>query len=106
VQDRAVLSPARVQLCVDALAQELHNQVEFGFAQDRLDRADDPGLCADLNSLADFERPLARQATGRDYFIAAAQLVAIGEAGHQRPSTVRLNSDFDAKRRNAGEVGS
>ena len=38
----AVLGPARVQLCVDALAQELHDQVEFGLAQDRLDRTDDP----------------------------------------------------------------
>ena len=39
-----MLSPARVQLCVDALAQELHNQAEFGLAQDRLDRTDDPEL--------------------------------------------------------------
>jgi len=101
----AVLGPARVQLCVDALAQELHDQVEFGLAQNRLDRTDDPELCADPYSLADFKRPPARQATGRDHFIAAAQLIATGEAGHQRPATIRLNSDFDAKRRRCGRVG-
>ena len=54
--------------------------MEFGLAQDWLNRTDDPKLRADLDSLADFERPLACQATGRDHFIAAAQLIAIGKA--------------------------
>lgn len=95
-----MLGFARVQLCVDALAQELHDQVEFGLAQDRLDRTDDPELCADLYSLADFERPLARQATGRSRSLhRRGGTHSDTRSRPSGPSTIRLNSDFDAKRR-------
>jgi len=56
---------------------ELHDQPEFMFAQQRVERTDDPDVAADRDSLPHRERFLAAQVPGRDNLIAAAQLVTV-----------------------------
>jgi hypothetical protein len=67
---------------------EQRDQVEFGLAEYGLDRTNNPLVRAELDSLADIldsladiDGALARHVTGRDHFVAAAQLIAVREAG-------------------------
>jgi hypothetical protein len=68
---------------LDAFARELDDKPQLLLPEQRLDRAHDPHLAADLQALADLQRPLALQMAGCDHLIAAAQLVAIRD----RPQT-------------------
>ena len=67
------------------IAHELHNKTQLVFAQQRLDHAHNPLLAAGFQPLADLERFLAAQMTGRGHLLAAPQLIAIVDPGH-RPS--------------------
>ena len=73
------------QLGIDAISEELYRHVKFLLTQYRLDRTNDTEPPADRDPFPDLERPLTRQAAGRDHLLAAAQLIAIRKARHRRP---------------------
>ncbi len=68
---------------LDTIANELHNEAQLSLTQQRLDRADGSQLAADLQPVADRERLLSAQMTGRDHLVAAPQLIAIVHPGHR-----------------------
>ena len=61
----------------------LQDETQLGFPQQRLDRADDRWLAADLESISDFQRLLAAEVSGREHLLAAAELVAIVDPSHR-----------------------
>ena len=65
------------------IAQKLQDETQLGFPQQRLDRADDRWLAADLESISDFQRLLAAEVSGREHLLAAAELVAIVDPSHR-----------------------
>src|SRR5439155_19883355 len=83
---RSTVQP-RIQLLVGfgAISEELYRHVQFLLTQYRLDRTNDTEPPADRDPFPDLERPLTRQAAGRDHLLAAAQLIAVRKARHRRP---------------------
>jgi hypothetical protein len=65
------------------IPHQLHNEAHLSFPEQRLDYADDPGLAADLDSIADLERLLAAEVAGRDHLVAAANLIAVVDPSHR-----------------------
>ena len=70
----------------------MYDQSHFVVAQQRLDGADDPDQSADHDPLADLERLLAAEVTGRRELVAATRLIAIGEGGDSREVVARASS--------------
>ena len=68
---------------VDPARCELNDEAEFAGADLRFDRADDAFQFPDRGSVADLERCLAREVSGRDDFLAASKLVPIGDGWHR-----------------------
>jgi hypothetical protein len=64
--------------------------VQLGFTEQRLDRAHDRVLAADLDSIADLERLLAAEVAGRDHLVGAAELIAIVDPSQRRPGRYAL----------------
>jgi hypothetical protein len=55
-----------------AIPQKPQDEVQLGLAWQRLDRAHDRLLAADLDPIPDFERLIAAEVAGRDQLAAAA----------------------------------
>jgi hypothetical protein len=56
---------------LSAISNELNDKAHLSLAQQRLDRAHDSELAADLQPIADLERLVTAQMTGRDHLVAA-----------------------------------
>jgi hypothetical protein len=54
-----------------AIPQTPQDEVQLRLAQQRLDRAHDRLLAADLDAIPDFERLLPAEVTGRDHLLPA-----------------------------------
>ena len=67
---------------LDAISNELNDKAHLSLAQQRLDRAHDSELAADLQPIANLERLVTAQMTGRDHLVAAPELIAIVDPGH------------------------
>jgi hypothetical protein len=63
--------------------QQPQEKAQLGVAWQRLDRAYDRVLAADLDSIAHFERLLAAEVAGRDHLVAAAELAAIVDSSQR-----------------------
>jgi hypothetical protein len=72
-----------------AIPEKPQDEVQLGFAEQRLDRAHDRLLAADLDSIPDFERLLAAEMAGRDHLAAAAELIAILDPSHRGQDDTR-----------------
>jgi hypothetical protein len=68
--------------------------VQLGFTEQRLDRAHDRVLAADLDSIADLERLLAAEVAGRDDLVAVAELIAIVDPSHGGSGRYAARSRF------------
>jgi len=67
---------------LDAISNELNDKAHLSLAQQRLDRAHDSELAADLQPLANLERLVTAQMTGRDHLVVALELIAIVDPSH------------------------
>ena len=72
-----------------AIPEKPQDEVQLGFAEQRLDRAHDRLLAAYLDSIPDFERLLAAEMAGRDHLAAAAELIAIVDPSHRGQDDTR-----------------
>ncbi len=67
---------------LDAISNELNDKAHLSLAQQRLGRAHDSELAANLQPIANLERLVTAQMTGRDDLVAAPELIAIVDPGH------------------------
>jgi hypothetical protein len=67
---------------LEPVAHELHDYPQLLLAQERLDRADDSCMAADLERVAHLERSLATEVAGRDHLITAPHLIALTDLTH------------------------
>ena len=76
--------PGNVSIGLAAIEQQLHDETYFAFPEQRLNRAHDPGLTADLDVIANLERTLIVQMASRHHLVAAPQLIAVVDPNHRR----------------------
>jgi hypothetical protein len=67
---------------LDAISNELKDTAHLSLAQQRLGRAHDSDLAANLQPIPNLERLVTAQMTGRDDLVAAPELIAIVDPGH------------------------
>jgi hypothetical protein len=67
---------------LDAISNELNDKAHLSLAQQRLGRAHDSELAANLQPIANLERLVTAQMTGRDHLVAAPEFIAIVDPGH------------------------
>jgi hypothetical protein len=67
---------------LDAISNELNDKAHLSLAKHRLGRAHDPELAANLKPIANLERLVTAQRTGRDHLVPAPELIAIVDLGH------------------------
>jgi hypothetical protein len=60
-----------------AVQEQLDDESLFVFAEQWLDRADDSGVAANLESIADFKRVCALEVAGRQNRVSAPKLVTV-----------------------------
>jgi hypothetical protein len=75
---------ANVSIGLAAIEQQLHYEAYFAFPEQRLNRAHDPELAADLDAIANPERPLIVQMASRHHLVTAPQLIAVVDPSHRR----------------------
>jgi hypothetical protein len=89
---------ASCALDVKLFAPELHHQAKLAFAEQRFDRAHDPGTAADHDPLADLMWLLPAEVAGHEYLVSATKLIAgsqackatYGESAKRVSETARL----------------
>jgi hypothetical protein len=59
------------------IGQQLHDEPYLEFPEQRLDRAHDSGLTADLDAIANLERLLVVQMARPHHLVAALKLIAV-----------------------------
>jgi hypothetical protein len=67
---------------LNAISNELNDKAHLALAQQRLGRAHDSELAANLKPIPNLKRLVTAQMTGRDHLVAAPELIAIVDPGH------------------------